>query len=160
MAVDKAATTSRTMQCPYCLHPETKVVDSRESESSVRRRRECLKCEKRYTTYEQAEIDDLVVIKKDGRREAFDRSKLIKSISLPCQKRPIKTIEIERLADQIELDLKQKDNREITSRDIGELVMSKLKQLDKIAYIRFAAVYREFEDVEQFKKELKVLLRT
>ncbi|MBS3107220.1 transcriptional regulator NrdR [Candidatus Woesearchaeota archaeon] len=148
------------MQCPYCLHPETKVVDSRESESSVRRRRECLKCEKRYTTYEQAEIDDLVVIKKDGRREPFDRAKLIKSITLPCQKRPIKTIEIERMADQIELDLKQKDNREVTSRDIGELVMSKLKQLDKIAYIRFAAVYREFEDVQQFRKELKVLLRT
>ncbi|MDO8480213.1 MAG: transcriptional regulator NrdR [Nanoarchaeota archaeon] len=148
------------MQCPYCQHPETKVVDSRESESSVRRRRECLKCEKRYTTYEQAEIDDLVVIKKDGRRESFDRGKLIKSILLPCQKRPIKTIEIERMADQIELDLKQKDNREITSRAIGELVMSKLKQLDKIAYIRFAAVYREFEDVEQFRKELKVLLRT
>jgi len=147
------------MRCPYCLHPETKVLDSRETEDSVRRRRECLKCEKRYTTYEHPEIAGLMVVKKDGRREPFNREKLIRSLHIPCQKRPIKAQEIERMADQIELELRQRDNLEVSTKDIGELVMSKLKQLDKIAYIRFAAVYREFDDVAQFRKELQTLAK-
>jgi len=147
------------MQCPYCLHEETKVNDSRDAEDSVRRRRECLKCSKRFTTYERAAIMDLIVVKKDGRREPYNRSKLMRSLTIPCQKRPIKTIEIARMADQIELELRRRDNMEVLSTDIGELIMSKLKQLDKVAYIRFAAVYREFADVNQFKKELRMLLK-
>ncbi|MBR9699703.1 transcriptional repressor NrdR [Candidatus Woesearchaeota archaeon] len=148
------------MQCPYCPHNETKVNDSRDNEDSVRRRRECLKCHKRFTTYERAEIMDLVVVKKDGRREDFSRNKLIRSLMIPCQKRPIKRAEIERVTDHIELELRKRDNLEVLSTDIGELVMSKLKQLDKVAYIRFASVYREFADVNQFKKELRMLLKT
>lgn len=147
------------MRCPYCLHEETKVLDSRESVDSVRRRRECLNCNKRYTTYERAEITDLIVVKKDQRREPFDRAKLIRGIMSACQKCPVKTIEIERVADQVELELRQKDNIEVTSSEIGELVMSKLKQLNKIAYIRFASVYREFTDVDHFKKELRKLIK-
>lgn len=147
------------MKCPYCSHPETKVLDSRESEESVRRRRECEKCQRRFTTYERAEIIDLVVVKKDGRREAFDRAKLIRGITKACEKRPIKTIQIERIVDEIEIELRKKDNVEVNSKDIGELVMSKLKQLDKIAYIRFASVYRDFTDVSDFRKELARLIK-
>jgi len=145
------------MLCPYCHHHETKVLDSRESEESVRRRRECYKCERRFTTYEKPEIVSLVVVKKDGSREAFDRSKLMKGIMRSCEKRPVKVVEIERAVDRIELELRKKDNIEINSTDIGELCMAKLKSLDKIAYIRFASVYREFSDVSEFKKELKEL---
>jgi transcriptional repressor NrdR len=147
------------MICPYCQNSETKVIDSRDSEESVRRRRECLKCQRRFTTYEKPEIIDLVVVKKDGRREPFDRSKLIRGIIKACEKRPIKTIQIERIVDEIELELRKQDNIEVSSTEIGELVMSKLKQLDKIAYIRFASVYREFTDVSHFKKELNELLK-
>jgi len=147
------------MFCPYCNDAETKVLDSRESEQSVRRRRECGKCKKRFTTYERAEISDILVVKKDGRREAFDRTKLIKGITKACEKRPIQTVQIERTVDEIELELRKKDNVEVSSKDVGELVMSKLKQLDKVAYIRFASVYREFTDIDHFKKELKNLLK-
>jgi transcriptional repressor NrdR len=147
------------MKCPYCLHEETKVVDSRESEDSVRRRRECLKCTKRFTTYERAEITDLIVVKKDNKREPFERAKLLKGMIRACEKLPVKIIQLERIADEIELELRRRDNIEVNSTDIGELVMSKLKQLDKIAYIRFASVYREFTDVSHFKKELNTLLK-
>ena len=145
------------MQCPYCSNEDTKVLDSRESEESVRRRRECSNCKKRFTTYERAEITELIVIKKDGRPEAFDRSKIIKGMMRACEKRPIETSEIEKTADEIELELRNRDNIEIDSKEIGELIMSKLKQLDQVAYIRFASVYREFTDIAHFKKELKNL---
>ncbi len=147
------------MICPYCRHPETKVLDSRENEESVRRRRECEKCQKRFTTYERAEITELIVVKKDDRRESFNRSKLIKGLIKACEKRPININQIERIVDEIELELRRKDKVEVTSIEIGELVMSKLKQLDEIAYIRFASVYREFEDISHFKKELNMLLK-
>lgn len=149
------------MICPYCRNPETKVLDSRDSESeAVRRRRECPKCERRFTTYERAEIIDLVVLKKDGRGEPFDRNKLLRGVIKSCEKRPIKPIQIERIVDEIELELRKQDKVEVTSAEIGELVMSKLKQIDKIAYIRFASVYRDFTDVNDFKKELNLLLKT
>ena len=148
------------MLCPYCNNEETKVLDSRESENTVRRRRACSKCNKRFTTYEKAEINNLIVVKKDGRRELFDRTKCIKGIIRACEKRPIKTMQIERIGDEIELELRNQDNIEVNSKDIGELVMAKLKQLDKVAYIRFASVYREFTDVDHFKKEIKNLIKT
>ncbi len=147
------------MICPYCLKGETKVVDSRDSEGDVRRRRECLKCERRFTTYERPEIVDLIVVKKDGVREPFDREKLLRGIRRSCEKRPVKTIQIERIVDEIELELRNNDNIEVESKYIGELVMSKLKQLDKIAYIRFASVYRDFTDVAHFRKELSKLAK-
>lgn len=147
------------MICPYCNKDDTKVLDSRDSEDSVRRRRECLRCKRRFTTYERAEIINLVVVKKDETREEFDRAKLLRGILRACEKRPIKTIEIERIVDEIELELRRNDRVEVISDYIGELVMSKLKQLDKIAYIRFASVYRDFTDVKHFKKELSKLAR-
>jgi transcriptional repressor NrdR len=146
------------MICPYC-HEETKVIDSRDSEESVRRRRECLKCEKRFTTYERAEIVDLIVVKKDDTREPFDRRKILRGMMRACEKRPVQTLQIERAVDEIELELRKNDNIEVSSAQIGEIVMSKLRQLDKIAYIRFASVYREFTDVSHFKKELTKLLK-
>jgi transcriptional repressor NrdR len=145
------------MICPYCQKGETKVIDSRDSEEGVRRRRECLKCERRFTSYERPEIVDLVVVKKDNNREAFDRAKLLKGVMKACEKTPVKMIQIERIVDEIELELRNNDNIEVSSKEIGELVMSKLKQLDKVAYIRFASVYREFTDVAQIKQELSRL---
>jgi transcriptional repressor NrdR len=147
------------MICPYCQDSETRVLDSRDSVDSVRRRRECMKCERRFTTYEKPEIIDLMVVKKDGRREPFDRSKLVRGIIKACEKLPVETVKIEQVVDEVELELRKKDNVEVSSTDVGELVMSKLKQLDKIAYIRFASVYREFTDVSHFKKELNMLLK-
>ena len=147
------------MLCPYCLKGETKVLDSRDSVDGTRRRRECLQCKRRFTTYERPEIIDLMVVKKDGARVPFERSKILKGILRACEKRPIQSIQIERMVDEIELELRNMDNVEVQSRDIGELVMSKLKQLDKIAYIRFASVYREFTDVAHFKKELSKLTK-
>lgn len=145
------------MLCPYCLKGETKVLDSRDSVEGTKRRRECLKCKRRFTTYERPEIVDLIVVKKDNRRESFERTKLIGGITKACEKRPVQTIQIERIADEIELELRNNDNIEVNSQEIGELVMSKLKQLDKIAYIRFASVYRDFNDVSHFKKEIAKL---
>jgi transcriptional repressor NrdR len=147
------------MICPYCQNVDTKVLDSRDSMDSVRRRRECPKCERRFTTYERAEIIDLVVVKKDDTRESFDRNKIMRGILKSCEKLPIKTMQVERIVDEIELELRKNDKVEVTSTEIGELVMSKLKQLNKIAYIRFASVYREFTDVNEFKKELNMLMR-
>lgn len=147
------------MKCPYCAHTETKVIDSRESDTSVRRRRECLKCEKRFTTYERAELVELIVVKKDNSREQFERAKLLKGILKSCEKLPVEVEQIEQIVDEIERELRNQDTVEIKSSDIGELVMSKLKQVNKIAYIRFASVYREFTDLGHFKKELSKLLK-
>ena len=149
------------MKCPYCSHFDTAVLDSRDSEdlATIRRRRECLKCEKRFTTYERIEMIDLVIIKKDGSRQNFSREKLLNGIRKATEKRPVSTDDIERSVDAIERELRRKDNTDIPSRTLGEIVMRKLKMLDKVAYIRFASVYRSFEDVESFKEEIKNLTR-
>lgn len=147
------------MKCPYCNHGETKVIDTRETEDSdvTRRRRECLKCEKRFTTYERMEMLDLRVIKKNGTIVGFDRNKVLRGILKACEKRPIKIEKIERLVDEIETDLRKEETTEIPSKVIGEKVMDKLRELDKIAYIRFASVYRDFTDIKSFEKELQSL---
>ena len=143
------------MLCPYCQKEETKVIDSRETENfeATRRRRECLKCSKRFTTYERVETD-LKVIKKDGSTQQYNRDKLIRSISIPCEKRPIDEETINKITNRIEAVLRNKPKSEVTSQVIGELSMRALKKLDKIAYIRFASVYRDFEDIESFEAEL------
>jgi len=135
-------------------------MDSRDSEdlSSIRRRRECLKCGKRFTTYERIEMIDLAILKKDGRRENFDRVKLINGLKKATEKRPVSVEQVEDTADAIERELRRRDTIEIPSTVVGEIVMRKLKALDKVAYIRFASVYRSFEDVESFEKEIKNLL--
>ncbi len=149
------------MRCPYCGNKNDSVIDSRVSKnaSSVRRRRECLRCKRRFTTYEYVEKIPLMIIKKDGRREAFDRQKLINGILKACEKRPVSVERIERLVDDIERKLEKKYDQEVKSKDIGELVMKSLHELDEIAYVRFASVYRQFRDVGQFMKELKTFLR-
>ena len=148
------------MKCPVCGHQEDKVVDSRASAegSAIRRRRECLSCGKRFTTYEHVEEERLMVIKKDGRREPFDRNKLLGGLLKACEKRPISMDQIEDLVDEIERDISRQAEREVPSQQIGERVMKRLHELDPIAYVRFASVYREFKDAEQFMRELKDLL--
>ena len=148
------------MQCPFCHHSESKVINKRsnEAEDTVRRRRECLSCQKRFTTYERVERD-LVVVKKDGRREPFQREKLAAGIHRACEKRPVPTETIQQTIGRIEAILREKSRAEVTSQQIGELVMRELKKLDKVAYIRFASVYRDFEDVEDFEKELMIIKR-
>ena len=148
------------MKCPFCGYKEDKVVDSRATaeESAVRRRRECLKCGKRFTTYEYVEEVSLMVIKKDGRREPFDRKKLLSGIMKACEKRPVSIEKMEDIATSIERTIQRKSDREVNSQDIGGLVMEKLRLLDDVAYVRFASVYRQFKDVSQFMKELKVML--
>ena len=148
------------MKCPFCGHQEDKVVDSRASSDgmAIRRRRECLKCDKRFTTYEHVEEQPLMVIKKDGRREPFDRHKLLAGLVKACEKRPVSMEALEGLVDELERELSQQFEREAPSREIGERVMRKLHALDPVAYVRFASVYREFKDVEQFMRELKELL--
>ena len=147
------------MKCPYCGHSETRVVDSRESEdlNSTRRRRECEKCEKRFTTYERIEDIDLSIVKKDGRREPFDRRKLASGLMKACEKTPVSTNDVEKVVDEIEQELRNMDSTEIQSTVVGSIVMKKLKALDKIAYIRFASVYKSFDDLASFEKELKSL---
>ncbi len=146
------------MICPYCSSNELKVVDKRDSEEkSVWRRRECLKCGKRFTTYERIESVELIVIKKDGQRTRFDRNNVKNGILKACEKRPVTNEMIEKMVDEIEAELRGEDGIEIPSKKIGELVMKKLKRVDKVAYIRFASVYREFEDIESFQEELKKL---
>ena len=148
------------MKCPFCGHQEDKVVDSRASadEKSIRRRRECLGCGKRFTTYEKVEEQSLMVIKKDGRREPFDRHKLLAGLVKACEKRPVSMDDLEALVDELERELSQHFEREVPSKEIGERVMRRLHALDPVAYVRFASVYREFKDVEQFMRELKDLL--
>jgi transcriptional repressor NrdR len=147
------------MKCPYCQHPETSVLDSRltSANDSIRRRRECAECVKRFTTYERTELLDISVVKKDGRSEAFDRNKLLKGILRACEKRPVKREKIELAVDQIELQLRQMDKTEIPSRLVGDLVMSQLMELDEVAYVRFASVYKKFKDVSQFAEEVAKL---
>lgn len=148
------------MICPYCQNRITKVLDKRDSDFSkntTRRRRECIKCNKRFTTYERVEGLELMVVKKDGRREIFDRNKLLRGIQKACEKRPISGDEINSMANAIELELRNQDSTEIKSTVIGNIVMNKLKAIDPVAYIRFASVYREFADVQSFENELKQL---
>ena len=147
------------MRCPYCSFEETQVIDTRETENleATRRRRECLKCSKRFTTYERVEEADIMVVKKDGRRERFQRQKLLNGILKACEKRPISLDKIEKLVDEVESDLRKRDSVEVESKAIGEIAMKKLKTLDKLAYIRFASVYREFEDLNRFEEELDKL---
>lgn len=145
------------MRCPYCLHEETKVIDSRESADAIRRRRECLKCARRFTTYERVELTGISVIKKDGRRETFDRDKILAGLLKACEKRPIARETIERTADEISLALMHMESKEVPSSEIGRLVMDRLKVLDNVAYIRFASVYRAFEDIASFEAELAEL---
>ncbi len=148
------------MKCPFCGYKEDKVVDSRATaeESAVRRRRECLKCGKRFTTYEYIEEISLLVIKKDGRRESFDRKKMLAGVIRACEKRPISIEKMEDIVTQVERAIQKKSEREVLSSRIGELVMDKLKLIDDVAYVRFASVYRQFKDVGQFMVELKDIL--
>jgi len=145
------------MKCPYCLSDETKVVDKRETNESevTRRRRECLKCENRFTTYERIEMADLMVVKKDGRREAFDRDKIKKGIVSAFQKRGVSAEQIDAMISDIELKVKGKGAPEIQSKFIGGLVMNRLKRVDPVAYIRFASVYKSFDDLSAFAEEIK-----
>lgn len=148
------------MRCPYCDYLESKVIDSRpiEDGSSIRRRRECLKCEKRFTTYEQVESVPLVIIKKDGKRQTYNRQKLLNGILRACEKTPVSFAQIENVVLEIESVLNNSLDREISSTQIGELVMDKLKKINDIAYVRFASVYREFRDVNSFMEELSTLI--
>jgi transcriptional repressor NrdR len=147
------------MKCPFCGHAETKVVDSRVSESqdAIRRRRECLSCEQRFTTYERVEEMPLMVIKKDGRREPFDRGKLLRGLVVATVKRDVTSQQLEALIDDIEADLHNTFRYEIPANKLGDLVLTRLKALDKVAYVRFASVYKEFQDLDQFTRELKEL---
>lgn len=148
------------MKCPFCGHDNTRVIDSRPSDenNSIRRRRVCDECQKRFTTYEKIETIPLIVIKKDSKRESYDRTKLESGVLRACYKRPISADEITRLVDQVETELFSREEREIPSAVIGELVMDKLKGLDSVAYVRFASVYREFKDVNTFMDELKKVI--
>ena len=145
------------MKCPFCSSDTDKVVDSRSSKNgeSIRRRRECLKCNQRFTTYEYIEEVSLNVIKSDGTREPFDRKKLLKGITISCAKRPVPTDRLDEITDQISREVEKRGEREISSKIIGEIVMSHLKQLDEVAYVRFASVYRKFRDKSEFMEELK-----
>ena len=149
------------MKCPFCDEIEDKVVDSRMAKEGlvIRRRRECLACKRRYTTYERVEESLPVVVKKDGRRESFDRVKILAGLKKACEKRPISVATIEAVADRIEKRVQEMGETEIQSRTVGEEVMRELHQLDQIAYVRFASVYREFKDIDQFMDELKALAR-
>jgi transcriptional repressor NrdR len=148
------------MKCPFCGNIEDKVVDSRISSEgdSIRRRRECLKCQRRFTTYEYVEKSTLMIIKKDGRREPFDRNKILSGLLRACEKRPVSMEKIEEVVDSIERALQRTYDKEVVSSDIGEFVMKHLHELDEVAYVRFASVYRQFKDINQFLGELKDLL--
>ena len=148
------------MKCPYCNHENTRVIDSRpaEDDNSIRRRRACDVCNKRFTTYEKVETIPLIVIKKDDNREAYDRGKIEAGVLRACHKRPVSADSINLLVDEVETEIFNREEKEINSRVIGELVMNKLKDLDAVAYVRFASVYREFKDINTFMDELKKVL--
>ena len=147
------------MKCPYCGYKESKVVDSRPAdESSIRRRRECLSCERRFTTYETVETMPMVVVKKDGTRQSFDRNKVLGSMLRACEKRTVPLAKLEQLADEIEQNLQSGANHEITTDDVGQQVMEKLKGVDEVAYVRFVSVYRQFKDIDTFLLELNKLM--
>ena len=150
------------MKCPYCGVENTKVIDSRPADdnSSIRRRRKCEKCGKRFTTYEKVEAIPLVVIKKDQIREPYDRSKIERGVFRSCHKRPVSVDQIQRLVDSVEAAVYNLEEKEVESSKIGEILMDKLKELDMVAYVRFASVYREFKDVNTFMNELKKILDT
>ena len=148
------------MKCPFCGHENTRVIDSRPAEenNSIRRRREADECDKRFTTYEKVETIPLIVIKKDDNRETYDRSKIEAGVLRACHKRPISANQIKHLVDEVETEIFSREEKEISSRIIGELVMNKLKDLEAVAYVRFASVYREFKDINTFMDELKKVL--
>ena len=148
------------MKCPYCGYSESKVIDSRPAEegSSIRRRRECLSCKKRFTTYETVESLPMVVIKKDGSRQSFDRRKVLGGMIRACEKRPVPLGDLENIAAEIEQELQNSMEREISTAAIGEQVMTRLKKVDEVAYVRFASVYRQFKDIDTFMAELNKLL--
>ena len=148
------------MKCPFCGYTESKVIDSRPAEegSTIRRRRECLECRKRFTTYEIIERMPLVVVKRDGSRQGFDKVKLINGMVRACEKRPVPLKKLEQIADEIELELQGNLDREINTVEIGEMVMDRLKNVDEVAYVRFASVYRSFKDINTFMEELTKLL--
>jgi len=148
------------MRCPVCGHPESKVLDSRPTEggSVIRRRRECLACGRRFTTHEKVEESPLVVVKKDGRREAFDRRKILDGVLRACEKRPVSLASIEGLAADVEREIRGSGEGEVASKRIGELVMERLRELDEVAYVRFASVYRQFKDINRFLEELEKLV--
>ena len=148
------------MKCPYCGHPESKVIDSRPADenASIRRRRECLSCAKRFTTYETVESLPMVVVKKDGSRQSFDRRKVLGGMIRAREKRPVPLAELEKIAEEIEQDLQNSMEREISTEAIGEKVMERLRNVDQVAYVRFASVYRQFKDIDTFMTELNKLL--
>jgi len=149
------------MTCPFCGHREDRVIDSRESKEGdvIRRRRECLKCDRRFTTYERSDEIPYMVIKRDGRREKFDRQKILEGLLKACEKRPVAMAKLAEVVDEVESKLADSPEREMSTTAIGELLMKRLRSLDKIAYVRFASVYRDFQDVEAFLTELKDLLQ-
>ncbi len=149
------------MKCPFCSHLDDKVVDSREGREGdlIRRRRECLKCRRRFTTYERIDEIPYMVVKKDGRRERFDRQKILQGLLKACEKRPVATPKLEALVEEVERFVQESPDRERSTTDIGNLMMARLKKLDKVAYVRFASVYSDFKDVKEFMNELKGLLR-
>jgi transcriptional repressor NrdR len=150
------------MRCPFCTYLEDKVVDSRESREgdSIRRRRECLRCERRFTSYERIDEIPYMVVKKDGRREPFDRNKVMAGLLRACEKRPIPAAKLDAIVNSVEKYVQESPERERPTSKIGDMIMRRLKELDKVAYVRFASVYLEFEDVTEFMHELKTLVRT
>lgn len=149
------------MKCPFCLYPESKVIDSRPADDGqrIRRRRECIQCGKRFTTYEAIESQPVIIIKRDKSRQVFDRNKLLSGMLRACEKRPVALETLENAIDEIESQLQNSLDREVSSAAIGELALQKLKDIDEIAYVRFASVYRDFKDIESFKSELDLLLK-
>jgi len=145
------------MECPYCSNKNLKVTNKRDSPEAIRRRRECLKCKKRFTTYEKVSKDDFFIIKKDGRRERFSREKLERGLEKSFEKRPVPKEKIDKMINEIEEQLRKRGKKEINSSVVGEMIMKKIKKLDNIAYIRFASVYKDFQDVKDFKNEFKEL---
>lgn len=148
------------MKCPFCGYADSKVIDSRPAEdgTTIRRRRECLDCQKRFTTYEIVERMPLVVIKRDGSRQSFDKVKIVNGLVRACEKRPVSMAQIERVADEVEQELRGRLESEVQSERVGEMVMERLKELDEIAYVRFASVYRSFKDIQTFMEELAKIL--
>jgi len=149
------------LKCPFCSHLDDKVIDSREGRDgeTIRRRRECLKCQRRFTTYERIDEIPYMVVKKDGRRERFDRQKILQGLLKACEKRPVATPKLEALVDEVEAFVQESPDRERTTTEVGSLLMQRIKKLDKVAYVRFASVYSDFKDVKEFMAELKGLLK-
>lgn len=144
------------MKCPYCEYDDTSVIETREAKEGItRRRRSCSKCEKRFTTYERVEMADITIIKKDDSKEKFDRDKLMRGLMKACEKRPIPSEKLEAVCDYVERKLRRRNSTEVQAKLVGQYVMERLKKLDKVAYIRFASVYRDFQDISEFKKEIK-----